>query len=308
LVCALNYYKRKMLTSVGRTLGRIRAKVMRFGKPRRWNLNLPIYRETGVLTPHVVNDRRRQNLQLLVIPYDIRRMIYLWLLKPVIALDCSPTLMLQPHAQFLSLSTLLRVCRQTREEFLPLFYGQILFSIYPRYPFYRFYRHLEWPAIHGLRQIHLKFDNPPTMIESCWTELRDARNVREIYITFKHFHVYMASVPYLDLILLESRTQHVRPDLGLFQVMVECPSWFSLTHTEVSNSVRTATRAHIRAVRYWEARNVCKVYFKPAHTTPGSQLSPPQLCIRIMLRGYQSSLDQRCRELGVENPMWEMSN
>lgn len=307
LVCALNHYKRKMLTSLGRTLGRIRAKIKRFGKPTGWNLDLPMYQETNVMTPHVLNDGQRPDLQLLVIPYDIRRIIYLWLLKSVVALDCSPTLMLQPNELFLSLATLLRVCRQTREEFLPLFYGQVLFSIYPRYPFYRFYRHLGWPAIHGLREIHLSFDNSPTMIERCWNELRDARNVREIYITFKHIDAYLACVPYLDLILLESRTRPVRPDLALFQIMVECPTWFSFNHSDLSNSVRTATRAHIRAARYWEARTVCKVYFKPGRSAaPGRHPIIPRLCTRIMRRGYQSSLDQRCRELGVENPMWEI--
>lgn len=281
---------------------------MRSGKRTGWNLELPMYQETGVLTPHVPDDRRRPNLQLLVIPYQLRHMIYLWLLRSVTALDCSPTLMLQPNEQFLSLTALLRVCRQTREEFLPLFYSQILFSVYPRYPFYRFYRHLQRPAIHALREIHLSFNNPPTMIERCWKELRDARNVREIYITFKHLHIYFACVPYLDLILSESRTQHVRPDLSLFQIMLECPRWVSLNDTRDSNAVRTATRAHMRAVRYWEAPAVCEVYFKPAGRMPwAAQTSIPQLCTRIMLRGYQSSLDRRCRELDVENPMWEIS-
>lgn len=293
-ICKMIDFKTKVLSSIGRNTGRIKATIARFGRPACWDLSLPMYQQTGIQTPHVLRHGQNPTLQLLALPYDIRRMIYRWLLEPIIALDCSPTWTFRPNNNFLSVTALLRVCCQTREEFLPIFYDSILFSIYPRAPFYRFYRHLQQPAIHGLREIHLSFDNAPTMIERCWRDLREATAVRELYITFKYMQVYLACVPYLDMLLLEARTPRVLPNLSLFQVVVACPPLLSLNNTQVSNSICTAARAHMRSARFWPGRTSSSLHFK------GSQV-----CTRVMEVGYESSLDRRCRAAGVENPIWE---
>jgi len=293
-LCKMLDFESKALLGMGQTIGKIRAAVVRFGRPGGWDLSLPMYEQTGTQTPHDLRNGQNPALQLLAIPYDIRHAIYHSLIETVIALDCPPAWTSRPNNGFLSITALLRVCHQTRQEFLPIFYNNILFSIYPRSPFYRFYRHPQPSPIHQLREIHLDFDTAPTMIERCWRDLREARAAREIYFTFKRIELYLACAPYLDLLLLEARCQDVLPDLRLFQVVVAWPPLLSLNSSTVGAVLETAARSHLRSARFWP-RGKLGTFWLKSH----------QFCTRVYAAGYESSLERRCKAVGVENPIIE---
>lgn len=306
IVCKIGTLKRKAVAMVGRSIGRMRMNTRCFGKPVRPDYELPIYQQSGVLTAHGRKFRRRSkrpDLQFLAIPYDIRHMVYLLLLASVVSVDCMPTWVLKPNRQFLTLTSLFRACRQTRDEFAPVFYRKILFSIYLEYPFHRLYRELCLPAIHGLREIHLTI-NTRVLTETCWQTLRGATNVRELYFTFKHINTYFAYRGALDLLLDESQS-NTRLNLRLFQVMVHSNIFLPSTNVHFVHEVLFAANGHWHATRNWGTPTIVQTHLKRVDRGRPRFMSIPRFCIRVHQKGYESSLSRRCEDLAVDNPMWE---
>jgi hypothetical protein len=89
----------------------------------------------------------------LLLPYEIRQVVYVYLVVAFEVLNATPTQDLLPRKKYSYTAALLHVCRQTRFEFHPIFFSRTGFKISTNFSFYR---NMRLPTLTHIRELKAK--------------------------------------------------------------------------------------------------------------------------------------------------------